>query len=469
MEIDFTTDIIEKLLLKKALTDKNWLNILSSAYDKRWFKVKALGTVLKLVLKYYDKYNTCPSTKIIQLLAKKYIETHDDGIAMSDVNELLVEVSNLNLNLSDDILNANLKEFIRRNAFYNALFDNSELLDRSPENYEKVVDKCLENFDRVQKIVFNDTDLGLNYFDESAMKEHWDVIRNPDAKIKTGWDALDNYTNGGVLKDGRMLFLLMAQAGLGKSVFMSNLAVNFLKQNLSVVVISLEMSQHVYAQRFDAHISRKNINQLKENEQTAVERIKEFYAKYPKANLFIKEYPPRSIRTKDIQNYLEALKNNGHSFDVIIVDYLNLVLPNHKTDSMYKDGLNVSEELRALSYMFKVPVISAVQCNSEGMNSETIDMQNVSESRGIVHTADFLAALMQKQEDRDNGIINMRLLKNRLGGRVGKICSFKLDPDTLTVADVTFDDSIECSSESESELGNILNNLPQISSDISTL
>lgn len=108
--------------------------------------------------------------------------------------------------------------------------------------------------------MFNDTDLGLNYFDEQAMKEHWEFIRNPEAKIKTGWDALDNYTNGGVLKDGRMLFLLMAQAGLGKSVFMSNLAVNFLKQNLSVVVISLEMSQHVYAQRFDAHISKKNIN-----------------------------------------------------------------------------------------------------------------------------------------------------------------------------------------------------------------
>ena len=185
--------------------------------------------------------------------------------------------------------------------------------------------------------------------------------------------------------------------------------------------------------------------------------------------MFIKEYPPRSIRTKDIQTYLESLKNNGHDFDVIIVDYLNLVLPNHKTDSMYKDGLSVSEELRALSYLFKVPVISAVQCNSEGMNSETIDMQNVSESRGIVHTADFLAALMQKQEDRDNGIINMRLLKNRLGGRVGKICSFKLDPDTLVVADVTFDGNLDCVSESTSELGSILNNLPQISADISNI
>lgn len=112
----------------------------------------------------------------------------------------------------------------------------------------------------MQKITFNDADLGMNYFDEKDMKDHWDFIRNPEAKIKTGWDALDSYTNGGFLRDGRMLALFMAQAGLGKSVFMSNVAVNFLKQNLGVVVVSLEMSQDVYAQRFDAHISKKNIN-----------------------------------------------------------------------------------------------------------------------------------------------------------------------------------------------------------------
>jgi len=60
---------------------------------------------------------------------------------------------------------------------------------------------------------------------------------------------------------------------------------------------------------------------------------------------------------------------------------------------MFKDGLAVSEKLRALSYMFKCPVISAVQSNTEGMNSETIGMENISESRGIAHTADFIAAL----------------------------------------------------------------------------
>ena len=51
--------------------------------------------------------------------------------------------------MPDEVVNANLKEFIRRNAFYNALYDNASLLNSDSSNYDKVVDKCLENFDRV--------------------------------------------------------------------------------------------------------------------------------------------------------------------------------------------------------------------------------------------------------------------------------------------------------------------------------
>lgn len=468
MDLDFPNEVIEKLLLKRALADKSWLNILQNIYDKRWFKTENTGLVLKLVLNYYKKYNSIPNSQIIQALVKKYIEKVPDGaVKLSDVQLLLTEISNLEMNLPEDVLNSNLKEFIRRNAFYNSLYDNAELLDRDPASYQKVVDKCLENFDRVQKITFNDTDLGLNYFDEQAMKDHWDYIRNPEAKIKTGWDSLDDYTNGGFLKDGKMLALFMAQAGLGKSVFLSNLAVNFLKQNLSVVVISLEMSENVYATRFDAHISKKNINKLHENEETAIERIKEFYTEHPKANLYIKEYPPRSIRPSDIQIYLENLKNAGKHFDVIIIDYLNLVLAQQNSDNMFKDGLAVSEKLRALSYIFKCPVISAVQSNTEGMNSETIGMENISESRGIAHTADFIAALYQLDDDRENGLINMRLLKNRLGGRVGKTSNFRLDPETLNVTDLTFDNSfILDTDEEESKLGALMKKIPNISTDI---
>lgn len=440
MELDFTSDVIEKLLLKRMLVDKNWLNIMAKVFDKRWFKTKNLSDIIEFTLKYYTKYSNPPTMQILHLLAKAYKEKHPDrDFDLTYVDKLIDDSISSNIGLNDDVISQNIKEFIRKNAFSYTLLDNADILagaesEKSSERYQETINACLENFDKVQRIMFNDSDMGLNYFNEDAINKHWEFLKNPDAKIHTGWESVDFYTNGGFLKDGRMLGLFMAQAGLGKSVFLSNLAVNFLKQNLSVVVISLEMSQDVYAQRFDAHISCKNINRLGENEESARERIAAFYKCYPNANLVIKEFPPRSICTRDIQTYLENLKSNGMKIDAIIVDYLNLVLPNKQTDSMFKDGMAVSEELRGLSYLMKCPVISAVQSNSEGMNNKDIDMQNVSESRGIVHTADALFAIYQTEEQRaDGGKLGFKVIKNRLGGMVGKHSVFSMNPETLVL------------------------------------
>lgn len=472
MELDFTSDTVEKLLLKKVLSDRAWLDTLAGVFDRRWFRTKNMGTVLGLALKFYGKYGRAPSVALMSALAKKYAESHPD-FSVAEANALVAEAVNMGVGADEDVVRDNIREFIRKNALAASLMDNIDLLSMADEKdagrYQAIVDKCLENFDRVQKMAFSDSDLGLDYFDKAQSDSHWEFLRNPDVKIATGWDSVDQYTNGGMLKDGRMIALFMAQAGLGKSVFLSNLAVNFLRQNLSVVVVSLEMSQDVYAQRFDAHISSKNINRLAENEQTARDRIKAFYEKHPDANLVIKEYPPRSVSTKTIDAYLERLKAAGKRIDVIVIDYLNLVLPNKASDSMFKDGLTVSEELRALSYKYNAPVVSACQCNSEGMNSEDIDMQNISESRGIVHTVDFLAALYQTQEQREHGKLGFKILKNRLGGMVGKRAVFKMDPETLVVSDVTFSGDVDVAESADSELFRLTQALPDVVNDISAV
>ena len=278
MELDFSNDIVEKLLFKKVLSDKRYLNIISNVYDHRWFKTPNLSMLFKLVLNYYSKYNSTPSNNVLVALTKKYAEKFPDStINMTQVQEMINEISSMELAIPEEVLSTNLKQFIRKKALLYAIDDNLEKLETKADD---VIDDCLARFDKVQRITFNDADLGLNYFDEAAMDEHWQYINNPAAKVSTGWSGMDMYTNGGFLKDGKSLYVFMGQAGLGKSVFLSNIAVNFLKQGLSVVVISLEMSQDVYATRFDAHISKKNVNQLKENQETAKERIKEFYKEH---------------------------------------------------------------------------------------------------------------------------------------------------------------------------------------------
>ena len=60
MELDFASDTVEKLLLKKVLTDREWTDTLAKVFDRRWFKTKYMGAVLGFVLKFFDKYGRTP-------------------------------------------------------------------------------------------------------------------------------------------------------------------------------------------------------------------------------------------------------------------------------------------------------------------------------------------------------------------------------------------------------------------------
>jgi hypothetical protein len=136
---------------------------------------------------------------------------------------------------------------------------------------------------------------------------------------------------------------------------------------------------------------------------------------------------------------------------------------------MFMDGLDVSEKLRAISYEMKCPVISAVQTNSEGMNNENVGMENISQSRGIAFTTDFLMALFQTDDDRENGMIQGRLLKNRLGGMVGKVLHFKLDTESLTLADVSYTPDMNIETFTDDDMGQIMTSTGGMMSDMQNI
>lgn len=462
MQLDFTKDLLERLLFKKILTDRTYTTMLSSEFDSRWIGIDHLGKIAKLCLNFYKKHNIVPNVKIVKAIVEKYCSLNENADS-KQLNEIVDDALSLDFGAEcEQAISENLINFVRRQALWTSMMDNADDIEKNPDS---VLDNCLNRFDKINKLTLSGKDLGMDFFKEEDLEKHWDFIRNPEDRISSSWSALDIYMNGGVWKQGRCLAAFVGQAGLGKSLFLSNLAYNYLKQGLKVVVISLEMSQDVYAMRFDAHISGHDINHLRDSEESAISSIKEFYKNHPTSNLYIKEYPPRAVRCHDIEMYLDNLKMAGKKFDVVIIDYLNLVLPNHSTDSMYRDIQAVSEQLRSLSYKYECPFWTATQANTDGINNENIDLQNVSESRGITHTLDFLGGLFQTPDDRENGFIKMRILKNRFGGKVGKLCSFKVNSSNLVVDDITLDPE-EANSSSSAEANEIASHLNDLALEI---
>jgi len=460
-DYDYTYDVIEKIITKRSLTDKRWLGIMSEIFDRRWFdQNRGMASIVDLAIRYFGKYTTIPTTKTMQMLISRKAEKDGKPEESSELNACLMSLDGFDIPVNDVCANKNVEKYINEKGLYFAISDNVAEITKTGN-----VEKCLKRFEKIQKTSLQDDDLGLNYFSEVGQERHWKYIENPEAKISTGWDGLDRYTNGGFLKDGRMLAIFVGQPGLGKSLFLSNITVNLLKQNKSVVVISLEMSENVYGMRFDSAITNDNINRLKYTANSSKEKIRDFYKNHPDANLIIKEYPPSTKRVIDIEVYLDKLIEKGVKFDALVVDYMNLLVPSTKQDNTYLSVKQIVEQLRALSYKYQVPVISASQANRSGINNTDINLENISESNGTAATADFIGMLFQSDDDREHGVVNMRIAKNRLG-TPGKVIQFRLDPDSLVLTDATFADT---GTNDSSEADRITANLSSIESTIQEL
>lgn len=462
-KIKFDRGFLELYFIVRLMQDSTFANTIISEFDKRWMKSKLNLVAVKLVLAFQLKYKRAMTVPEFSMLLKG-IADKDNSITEDDYTRLVENISKIIVNIKEDVLTDATNEFVRRQASWCAIIDNVNDIEDNPDS---TIDKCLERLNKVQQMTLENVEAGMDYFNESDFDEHFDAITNPEMRLETGWPGIDDVTHGGFYKEGKCLVLVAAQAGLGKSVCLSNMAVNFLKQEKTVVVISLEMSENVYAQRFDAHISNLDINSLAENGDKLKARLNGFKKLYPKAKLIIKEFPPHAISSLDIDRYMKTLVEvKGLKPDVLIVDYLNLVKANRidSGDSLYLEGMAVSEELRALSYKYEIPVISAVQVNTAGMNNSEVGMQHVSNSRAIVMTCDYLHVMTQSDEDQQNGIIRVKIVKNRFGGEVGRKIPFKLDPKTLVLTDLGQSDMSNISAQNaastsvyEDEMMNLFN------------
>lgn len=156
-----------------------------------------------------------------------------------------------------------------------------------------------------------------------------------------------------------------------------------------------------------------------------------------RGKLFIKEFPPKSITTSHIKTYVEKLsRKRGFKPDVIVVDYINLLQASTPTGSSYTDIKAISEKLRALSYHFACPMVTATQLNRDAFNKVAPGMENTSESIGLSMTADAQFAIWSDEDDKEMGHIHMACQKNRFGLNHGRE-TFRIDYDTLSIENMT--------------------------------
>jgi hypothetical protein len=220
---------------------------------------------------------------------------------------------------------------------------------------------------------------------------------------------------------------------------MINMAVRQMLHGHNVAILSLEMAEDMVAQRVDAELSKHNINRIHTDKKTEFISALKTIDKDKCGKLFIKEFPTGTASAIDFKSYIHELKMRDIELECVYVDYLN-IMNTGKSDNLYTSVKQVGEEIRALSSMIGAPIVSATQGNRESFSIplSQIDFNHISESLGTGATADLILALGSNDESLiyENELF-YKLLKNRLGGRVGEIDKFYQDDASLKMYDST--------------------------------
>lgn len=389
--------------------------------------------------KYFDK-KLAPVISFI----KKFTDEHDAMPAIDIVNAKF----GTKLAKLDHILDSdkewyfeNIEEFCRTSSLEETITKGAEMIENGTYGgLETMVKESLQ--------IALQRDIGIDYFQNP--RERLEKLRQEVDGISTGWKTFDDMVPVG---RGNLVYF-SALSGMGKSVALQNLAVNYVNQGMNVVYITLELSPELVAKRVDAMMTGVPNASIFRNMEEVEYKLKQ---QKKKCGKFFIHYMESNVTTpRHIENYLrEFIIQHECQVDVVIVDYADLIAPNEKRVDIgnihIKEKL-VAESLRNIAKRFNMICFTAAQINKTGYDAVSFTGGNIAGSQGKMNTSDLFVSINNTPQLRERGEIEFTFLKTRNSGGQGKTLTMEYNTDTLRITDLV-DGSKPKETQSSSDSG----------------
>lgn len=392
----YNKSYFEKVLFKFLVERNSIMSKIGRYIYPDLFEEKSFKVIVSLCIKFYEKYSKVPSKEEMLISSNKafvecvqtaYSLIEDIDITKIDENVFLTEV----------------EQYIKEDMATRAVISIADKISKNQIEPDKIVDE----FEKVSSIrVLNE-----GCFDIYENIDDWIVrLTRGEERLPTGFKDIDENIGGGLFSSGKCVGVITAPPNMGKSIMLGNLATNAARMGKNVMIITLEMSEDVYAKRIYSDLYNMDISTIHMETDELREKIKN--KKYGK--IYIKEFPPATMTVDNLDGYVETEIKNGKNIDLLVIDYLTLLYAKGAENSN-ENGKIITRKLRALTYKYNFPIWTACQINRDGMGNDKPEMKYIAESIAIAAEADLIISLWRKEEDSVMNVMRAWFLKSRFG------------------------------------------------------
>ena len=422
-------DIVEfeKVFYLYSLKEPKYLKSIKPDF----FDNQELGLMFEVSKAFQERFKESPSKEQLKLLTKQ--DKFKDRLTES----LIDLVFNQNLKSYDeDWIQETTEAWILWKNLDKTIVDTIEYVKTvkvTPQNIKEIVSKTKGLFVERNSIVFDDS-LGLNFFDVDSHK-----IASEN-KLTSNHHWIDTRMDGGYSFGN--LIVYAGEQNIGKSIWLANDAVNYIKEGYDVAFISAEMAEGDVVQRIGANMLNVPMSKYKAFSKEPKKVQKKLAslsgAIIPPGNLYVKEFPTSQATVNDLEAYLRTLEDSrGIKLKVIVVDYINILQNqrNPNSENTYMKIKQIAEDLRAMAQRNNWIIITATQINRSGYDSSEINMGNIAESAGLGHTADFMFGIIQDSSMHLNNEYWLKILKVRKGTGKNTKCRYTINYDYMRLTE----------------------------------
>ena len=395
----------QKLLLEYLISSGDTFAKCSPIIRPEFFDPELRNTVT-FIQKYYDDHNTTP--KPDQILAETDVQLERKNIDRDQIEYCSTEI----------------ERFCKRKAMEAAVLSMPDCI--TEENYG-----AAETLLKDALLISLNRDLGLRYFDDP--EERMRRILETQSPQSVGWKEFDDALHGGILR--QQMLLLSANSGGGKSIAMSNIALNLMEAGLNVLYFSLELSEDMISQRFDSMVTGVHTAEWRHKITETANKIEQRKSKL--GQLFIK-YMPSGTNSNQLRAYLKEFQlQNNMIPDVIVVDYLDIMGTNDyiSADNVFEKDKMVSEQLRNIAAEYNAFMITASQQNRGAVGQTDLNHSHIAGGISKINTTDVYVSIIMTEKMRAGGEIAFQFLKTRSSDGVGKTIYLQWDGKTLRIKD----------------------------------
>ena len=398
-------------LLNQIILDKDFSHSIIDVIEPSHFENKYFKTLLQLVKEYYVKYDCTPSYETLSQMVKSEFPQE---LMLKILNDTIKQIQTASIEGASFVQEKSLK-FCKQQELQKAITKSQKILDSGE----------FENYDKLEELVRSALQVGENGNKIEDVFQNLDDVLNEDFRhpIPMGITGIDKLLKGGLAKGE--LGVILAPTGVGKTTVLSKIANSAFNNGYNVLQLFFEDNPKVIQRKHFTMWTGIPPDELPLHREEVLEKARQVKEEMTN-KLFLKKLPSDQFTMTQIKNMIRKMVADGHKIDMIVLDYIDCIVPESTSKDEWKAEGSVMRGFEAMCHELSLVGWTATQGNRSSISSEVVTTDQMGGSIKKAQVGHVIISVAKTLQQKEMNLATIAITKSRVGkdGVIFENCKF---------------------------------------------